>query len=120
MSISFFNLNIDVNNFKNITDIKVFNQSIKSNDIIEKKKKKFFYYKKKKFRRYCKILKKRCWLKKGCFFLVMVRLRYSPTDDDLSLEVHRLLRRIWNINTHSDKREHVECVIYEEWATEFF
>ena len=49
----------------------------------------------------------------------MVRLRYSPTDDDLSLKVHRLLRRIWNINTHSDKREHVECVIYEEWAIEF-
>ena len=45
LSISFFNLNIDVNNFKNITDIKVFNQSIKSNDILEKKKKKFFYYK---------------------------------------------------------------------------
>ena len=53
------------------------------------------------------------------FFLTMVRLRYSPTDDDLSLKVHQLLRRIWNINTHSDKREHVECVIYEEWAIEF-
>ena len=53
------------------------------------------------------------------FFLTMVRLRYSPTDDDLSLKVHQLLRRIWNINTHSDKREHVECVIYEEWALEF-
>ena len=54
------------------------------------------------------------------FFLAMVRLRYSPTGDDLSLKDHRLLRRIWNINTHSDKREHVECVIYEEWAIEFF
>ena len=49
----------------------------------------------------------------------MVRLQYSPTDNDLSLKVHWLLRRVWNINTHSDKREHVECVIYEEWAIEF-
>ena len=49
----------------------------------------------------------------------MVRLRYSPTDNDQSLKVHQLLRCIWNINTHSDKREHVECVIYEEWAIEF-
>ena len=49
----------------------------------------------------------------------MVRLRYSPTTDDLSLEVHQLLRRIWNLNTHSDKREHVDCIIYEEWAIEF-
>ena len=49
----------------------------------------------------------------------MVRLRYFPTADDLSLEVHQLLRRIWNLNTHSDKKEHVECVIYEEWAIEF-
>ena len=53
------------------------------------------------------------------FFLAMVRLRYFPTADDLSLEVHQLLRRIWNLNTHSDKKEHVECVIYEEWAIEF-
>ena len=49
----------------------------------------------------------------------MVQLRYSPTTDDLSLEVHQLLRRIWNLNTHSDKREHVDCIIYEEWAIEF-
>ena len=44
----------------------------------------------------------------------MVRLRYSPTDDDLSLKVHWLIERIWNINTHSDKTGHVECMIYEE------
>ena len=49
----------------------------------------------------------------------MVRLRYSPTDDDLSPKVNWLLTRIWNINTHSDKTEHVKCVIYEEWAIEF-
>ena len=53
------------------------------------------------------------------FFLAMVRLRYSRTEDDLNLEVHRLLRRIWNLNTHSNKREHVNCIIYEEWAIEF-
>ena len=50
----------------------------------------------------------------------MVRLRYSPTEDDLNFEVHQLLRRIWNLNTHSNKREHVDCIIYEEWAIEFF
>ena len=48
------------------------------------------------------------------FFLAMVRLRYSRTEDDLNLEVHRLLRRIWNLNTHSNKREHVNCIIYKE------
>ena len=53
------------------------------------------------------------------FFLAVARLRYSPTEDDLNLEVHRLLRRIWNLNTHSNKREHVNCIIYEEWAIEF-
>ena len=48
----------------------------------------------------------------------MVRLRYPPTEDDLNLEVQRLLRRIWNLNTFSDKRELVDCIIYEEWAIE--
>ena len=50
----------------------------------------------------------------------MVRLRYFPTSYDSSLKVHWLLRRIWKINTYSDKNEHVKCVIYEEWAVEFF
>ena len=50
----------------------------------------------------------------------MVRLRYSPTEDDLNFEVHQLLRHIWNFNTHSNKREHIDCIIYEEWAIEFF
>ena len=49
----------------------------------------------------------------------MVRLRYSRTADDLNLEVHRLLRCIWNLNTHSNKREHVNCIIYKEQAIEF-
>ena len=40
-SISFFNLNINVNNSKNITNIDVFNNSIKSKDVL-KKEKKFF------------------------------------------------------------------------------
>ena len=25
---------------------------------------------------------------------------------------------MWNINSHCDKRENVECIIYEEWAIE--
>ena len=63
-SISFFNLNINVNNSKNITNIDVFNNSIKSKDVL-KKEKKFFYYKSKKFRHYCK---KKVVVKKNCFF----------------------------------------------------
>ena len=54
LSISFFNLNIDVNNSKNITNIEVFNQLIKSNNF-PKKKVNFFYCKSKKFRHYSKI-----------------------------------------------------------------
>ena len=63
-SISFFNLNINVNNSNNITNIDVFNNSIKSKDVL-KKEKKFFYYKSKKFRHYCK---KKVVVKKNCFF----------------------------------------------------
>ena len=53
------------------------------------------------------------------FFLAMVRLRYTPTTYDLTLDIPRLLRRIWNINTHSDKMQQIECLIYKEWAIEF-
>ena len=49
----------------------------------------------------------------------MVRLRYTPNEDDLSLSTFRLLRRIWNMSTNSDKREHVDLIIYEEWAVEY-
>ena len=41
LSVSFFNLNIDVNNSKNITNIEVFNQLIKSNNFPKKKRKRF-------------------------------------------------------------------------------
>ena len=50
----------------------------------------------------------------------MVRLKYTPTDYDLSQSTHLLLRCIGNIHTHSDRKEHVECVIYEVWAVDFF
>ena len=53
------------------------------------------------------------------FFLAMVRLRYTSTTYDLTLDIPRLLRRIWNINTHSDKMQQIECLIYKEWAIEF-
>ena len=49
----------------------------------------------------------------------MVRSRYTPNEDDLSLSIFRLLRRIWNMNTHSDKREHVDLIIYEERTVEY-
>ena len=53
------------------------------------------------------------------FFLVMVRLRYTPTTYDLTLNIPRLLRRILNINSHSDKMQQIERLIYKEWAIEF-
>ena len=59
------------------------------------------------------------FLKKLVSFLAMVRLRYTPNEDDLSLSIFLLLRRIWNMSTHSDKREHVDLIIYEEWAVEY-
>ena len=49
----------------------------------------------------------------------MVRSRYTPNEDNLSLSIFRLLRRIWNMNTHSDKREHVDLIIYEERTVEY-
>ena len=49
----------------------------------------------------------------------MVRLRYTSNEDDVSLSIFRLLRRIWNISTHSDKTEHVDLIIYEEWVVEY-
>ena len=49
----------------------------------------------------------------------MVRLRYTPTAYDLTLDIPHLLRRIWIINTHSDKMHQIECLIYKEWAIEF-
>ena len=77
LSISFFNLNIDVNNSKNITNIEVFNQLIKSNNF-PKKKVKVFHYKSKKFRHYCKIFKKRCRLKKMVFFFSNGQITILP------------------------------------------
>ena len=53
------------------------------------------------------------------FFVVMVRLRYVPNELDLTLEVHQLLRNIWNFNTHSDEQKCVDCLIFEEWDIDF-
>ena len=49
----------------------------------------------------------------------MVRLRYVPNELALTLEVHQLLRNIWNFNTHLDKQRCVEYLIFEEWAIDF-
>ena len=53
------------------------------------------------------------------FFAVMVRLRHVPNELDLTLEVHQLLRNIWNFNTHSDQQKCVDSLIFEEWAIDF-
>ena len=49
----------------------------------------------------------------------MARLRYVPHKFDLTLEVHQLLRNIWNFNTHSDQVKCVDSLIFEEWAIDF-
>ena len=49
----------------------------------------------------------------------MVRLRYEPTPLDLKKELAELLRHVWNYNTHSDKKDYVNCIVYEEWCIEF-
>ena len=85
--------------------------------LLQKKRKSFFIINQKNLDIIVKF-KKKVIVKKMCFFLAMVRLRYSPADNDLSLKVEQLLRRVWNINSHCDKRENVECIIYEEWAIE--
>ena len=87
--------------------------------LLQKKIKCFFIINKKNLDIIVKF-KKKMMVKKMWFFLAMVRLRYAPTDNDLSLKVEQLLRRVWNINSHCDKRENVECIIYEEWAIEVF
>ena len=85
--------------------------------LLQKKRKSFFIINQKNLDIIVKF-KKKVIVKKMCFFLAMVRLRYSPADNNLSLKVERLLRRVWNINSHCDKRENVECIIYEEWVIE--
>lgn len=45
----------------------------------------------------------------------MVRLRYDPTPFDLKSSLVQLLKQIWNYNTHSDKHESVDCLVFEEW-----
>ena len=114
LSNAFYNINFYTNNSRNATDVQYFNQSLQTVTITEKKKK-FFIINQKNLDIIVKF-KKKVIVKKMWFFLAMVRLRYSPADNDLSLKVERLLRRVWNINSHCDKRENVECIIYEEWA----
>ena len=29
------------------------------------------------------------------------------------------MKQIWNYNTHSDKHEYIDCMVYEEWAIDF-
>ena len=49
----------------------------------------------------------------------MVRLRYDPTPLNLMKELAELLRHVWNFNTITDKKDHVECFVYEEWCIQF-
>ena len=49
----------------------------------------------------------------------MVRLRYVPNEFDLTKTVDQLLRNIWNFNTHADKEQCVDCIVFEEWVIDF-
>ena len=49
----------------------------------------------------------------------MVRLGYDPTPFDLKSSLVQLLKQIWNYNTHSDKHESVDCLVFEEWCVDF-
>ena len=49
----------------------------------------------------------------------MVRLRYVPDDCDLTKTVDQLLRNVWNFNTHVDKEQCVDCIVFEEWVIDF-
>ena len=54
------------------------------------------------------------------FFLeIMVKLRYDPSPYDLKNHLAEILKEIWNYNTHSDKHECLNCLIYEEWCIDF-
>ena len=44
----------------------------------------------------------------------MVRLGYVPDEFDLTKTVDQLLRNIWNFNTHADKEQCVNCIVFEE------
>ena len=49
----------------------------------------------------------------------MVRLPYIPNEADLTKTIDQLLRNIWNFNTHVDKEQCVDCIVFEEWAIDF-
>ena len=49
----------------------------------------------------------------------MVRLRYVLDEFDLTKTVDQLLRNIWNFNTHADKEQCVDCIVFEEWVIDF-
>ena len=49
----------------------------------------------------------------------MVRLPYIPNKADLTKTIDQLLRNIWNFNTHVDKEQCVDCIVFEEWAIDF-
>ena len=49
----------------------------------------------------------------------MVILRYDPTPFDLKSSLVQLLKQIWNYNSHSDKHECVDCLVFEEWCVDF-
>ena len=49
----------------------------------------------------------------------MVKLTYTPTLLDLETSLVQLLKQIWNFNTHTDKHECVDCLVFENWCISY-
>ena len=50
----------------------------------------------------------------GLFLEKMVNLTCTPTPFDLESSLVQLLKQIWTYDTHSDKYECVDCLMFEE------
>ena len=49
----------------------------------------------------------------------MVNLTYTPTPFDLESSLVQILKQIWTYDTHSDKHECVDCLMFEEWCISY-
>ena len=80
------------------------------------KRKKTLYVFKKIFVNFKRKFKNTYWF----FFLEkMVNLTYNRTPFDLESSLVQLLKQIWTYDTHSDKHECVDCLMFEEWCISY-
>ena len=80
------------------------------------KRKKTLYVFKKIFVNFKRKFKNTYWF----FFLEkMVNLTYTRTPFDLESSLVQFLKQIWTYDTHSDKHECVDCLMFEEWCISY-